>query len=471
MSSVKDKVKLCSIELNGVAVEKINGVPFYERYVEFDNTIKKHINDKSYHDLFAQPLFNSTNGAIDWYVPVNFQNSIKLSDLKGTAEGEEYIKKKETIIQRLNRTTLDLSEHDQKYFKCLTKYMSSEYIDDLIYCDDGKIIFGVWGLKLINGKNLSTSIRSDIDDKRVYTINYKVRGNGIMTGIKGTIKRRHGHVLNGNKDIPNIIPSDGFEFSSWEPDAPHNKKVESDLNFTAVCLEIPVQSPPVEEPRIDELITVGNQEPQFSNVYFNSGENGNIKGIDTIQAKNGEPVPSMLVPEVKPKRGFDFVGWDKDLNSPINGDTTFNAKYQKNDKGFWSNLFNGGIWGWFRNLFSGFGSFGGFGGFGSGCLPGCLSWIVGLFIMGLIIMLLSSLFRGCGTTSNAPVVSHPIPELKTIPREESPKDLPTTTDDYEAIRALIKENERRIDELEQMLPENQLEYNNSKQENQEYVQI
>ena len=36
MSSVRDKVKLCSIDMNGVAVEKINGVPFYERYIEFE---------------------------------------------------------------------------------------------------------------------------------------------------------------------------------------------------------------------------------------------------------------------------------------------------------------------------------------------------------------------------------------------------------------------------------------------------
>ena len=101
MSSVRDKVKLCSIDMNGVAVEKINGVPFYERYIEFDNTIKKHIIDRKYHNLFAQPVFNTTNGMIDWYVPANFQNAIKLSELKGTAEGDEYSKQKELTQELL----------------------------------------------------------------------------------------------------------------------------------------------------------------------------------------------------------------------------------------------------------------------------------------------------------------------------------------------------------------------------------
>ena len=466
MSSVRDKVKLCSIDMNGVAVEKINGVPFYERYIEFDNTIKKHIIDRKYHNLFAQPVFNTTNGMIDWYVPANFQNAIKLSELKGTAEGDEYSKQKELIIQHLNRTAADLPDHDQKYFKCLTKYLSSDYIDDLVYCDKGQIIFGVWGLRLIDGKNLTTSIRTDIDDKRVYTINYQVRGNGIMSGIKGTIKRRHGHVLNGGKDIPNIIPGDGFEFSSWEPDAPHNRKVESDINFTAICTPIP--APPVSEETAptNDIVESETAQPEFSNVRFDGGEHGKIKGIDTIRAKNGEPVPPMQVPEVKPKRGYDFVGWDEDINIPINGDKVFKAQYKKNGKGFWGNLFSGGLFGWFRNLFSGFG----FGGFGRGWFSGCLSWIVGLLLMGLLIMLLSSLFRGCSTRNNTPIVTQPIPEVVHTPKQETPQETPQKTDDYEAIRALIQEYERRIDELEQMLPENQVG-NNNKQSDSEYVQI
>ena len=84
-------------------------------------------------------------------------------------------------------------------------------------------------------------------------------------------------------------------------------------------------------------------------------------------------------------------------------------------------------------------------------------------------MLLSSLFRGCGARNNVPVVNRPIPEVVHTPKQETPQETPQK-DDYEAIRALIQEYERRIDELEQMLPENQVE-NNNKQSESEYVQI
>ena len=82
MSSVKDKIKLCSTEMNGLIVENINGVPFYERYIEFENTIKKHITDRKYHNMFAQPVFNTTNNMLDWYVSPEFSNAIRLSELR-----------------------------------------------------------------------------------------------------------------------------------------------------------------------------------------------------------------------------------------------------------------------------------------------------------------------------------------------------------------------------------------------------
>ena len=40
-------------------------------------------------------------------------------------------------------------------------------------------------------------------------------------------------------------------------------------------------------------------------------------------------------------------------------------------------------------------------------------------------------------------------------RQNTPQPEPQPEEDYDAIRALIKEYEQRIDELEQMLPENQ----------------
>ena len=77
---------------------------------------------------------------------------------------------------------------------------------------------------------------------------------------------------------------DGYEFSSWEPDAPHNKTIESDMTFTAVCSKV-VVPPPVEEPAGNEIVDIPDQpeEPPFSNVKFDGGEHGRIKGLDTVR--------------------------------------------------------------------------------------------------------------------------------------------------------------------------------------------
>lgn len=83
---------------------------------------------------------------------------------------------------------------------------------------------------------------------------------------------------------------------------------------------------------------------------------------------------------------------------------------------------------------------------------------MGAILFGLMIMLLSMLFRGCDVgTPRLPRVSRPVPEY-VVPQQSSPVEPQpetTTTEDYDAIRALIKEYEQRIDELEKMLPENQ----------------
>lgn len=449
MSTVKGKIKLCSTNLNGVSVENVGGIPFYERYVEFDHLLQKYATDRRYSDAFSEPICNHNNGTIDWYIK-NAGDGFpcKLSELQGTEEYEEYCKLKDSYIQYFKRIMNDMPEHDRAYFDCLIKQACTDYSDYSTFCKDGKITFGVWGVQVLNDKSISMAIRTDIDDRRVYSITYQLSGRGVLSGITGTIKRKHGHILNGSKDIPTVSPDNGYTFSAWEPDAPHNKTVESDMVFTAICSPVPIpetaeESPdepkPIEEP----------QAPTFSNVNFNAGEHGKLKGAKSIMVENGKPVPTGSIPEVKPRRGYEFAGWDKDPNNAINDETTFNAQYKKLGKKA------GGL----------------FGGFGSGfgwSRRGCLGSILGLILTALLILLLSSLLRNCsGPSVHTPYVpSSPIttqeivePRPKLKPVEEQPLEKTTTTTttetDYDAVRALIKEYQQRIDELEKMLPEEQ----------------
>lgn len=466
MSTVKGKSKLCSTPANGLSVENIGGIPFYDRYVEFDHLLQKYIVDRRFKDSFAEPLFNDAGGSIDWYVPSQYAGIPRFEELKGTAEYDAATHQKEACIQYLKRQMLDMPDHDRQYFDCLIKYVNSDISDYTTFFKDGHLIFGVWGLQLNGQKDISMAIRTDIDDRRVYSITYQMSGNGIFTGVESVIKRKHGHTLSGPIDIPNVVPDEGYEFSSWEPDAPHNKVVDSDMVFTAVCTPIPQvteaepgakEDIPVITPHIEEPV---EETPTFSDVKFDPGNFGKLKkGARAIQVQNGKAIEPSLIPQVKAKPGYEFVGWDKDTTAPINKDTVFKAQYEKKDG-------RGGLFG--------AGPVGGF--FGSG--GGCLNWLIGLLGALLLLFLLSLLLRACGggiipgrtpivteeeivttegvVTDDGMVITQPQHQLPApVVEGELEKEKVTTEKevDYEAVRALIQEYQQRIEELAKMLPE------------------
>ncbi len=465
MSTVKGKNKLCSTPASGISVENIGGIPFYDRYVEFDHLLQKYVVDRRYKDSFAEPLFNGAGGTIDWYVPSQYSGIPRLEDLKGTTEYDDAVRQKDACIQYLKRQMLDMPDHDRQYFDCLIKYANSDISDYTTFYSNGHVVFGVWGLHLNGMKDISMAIRTDIDDSRVYTVSYQMNGKGVFTGVDPVIKRKHGHVLNGPRDIPNVVPDEGFELSSWEPDAPHNKVVESDLTFTAVCSEkvTPVEPAPEVEPVVAPVTEETLPEtPTFSNVKFDPANNGKLKGPSALMVQNGKTLDPASIPHVKPKRGFDFIGWDKDTTEPIHQDTVFKAQYQKQEGR--GGLFSGGV-----------GSGGGFFGMGSGCL----NWLIRLLIGLLVLFLLSLLIRMCSsggllnttpTYSEEEVVtteevitsedvgttqsSHQLPPPVIEGELEKEKVTTETEIDYAAVRALIQEYQDRINELAKMLPEN-----------------
>lgn len=466
MSTVKGKNKLCSTPANGLSIENIGGIPFYDRYVEFDHLLQKYIIDRRFKDSFAEPLFNDAGGTIDWYVPSQYAGIPRLEDLKGSADYDTAARQKDACIQYLKRQMLDMPDHDRQYFECLIKYANSDISDYTTFFKDGHVIFGVWGLQLNGQKDVSMAIRTDIDDRRVYTITYQMSGNGIFTGVDSVIKRKHGHILSGPVDIPNVVPDEGYEFSSWEPDAPHNRVVDSNLVFTAICTPMPqVNEPepktedevPFIEPSIEEPV---KETPTFSEVKFDAANFGKLKkGARAVQVQNGKAIEPSLIPQVKAKPGYEFIGWDKDTTAPINKDTVFKAQYDKKEG-------RGGLFG--------VGPIGGF--FGSG--GGCLNWLIGLLGALLLLFLLSLLLRACGgglipggtpivteeeivttegvVTDDGMVMTQPQHQLPApVVEGELEKEKVTTEKevDYEAVRALIQEYQQRIDELAKMLPE------------------
>ena len=125
-------------------------------------------------------------------------------------------------------------------------------------------------------------------------------------------------------------------------------------------------------------------------VRFNAGENGNINGISEYTKYGGDIISASEVPQVMPKEGYQFTGWDRNpIDCSISGDTEFTAQYRQVETPpvvppnrrtpWWRRFLN-----WLKGLWRGF----------SG--RGCLKWLLWL----LLILLLLWLLRNCTGCSN-----------------------------------------------------------------------
>lgn len=309
MSSVKGKRRICQSYLNDFNVEQINGSPFYNRYVEFKHVFNKHIPELNPDTLFAQPIENPTKGTIDWYIPETQETPISLDSLKSTSPHEysRYKTIKEDIIKFLDSKSKTISNSQERlYFDCATKYISSSYSDKIVFCHSGQITFVVWGMGMRKGRDINTIITDDVKDHRIHTITYQVQGDGHISG-NSSITRKHGHILSGKNDIPEIVPDPHNNFVEWIPEAPHGKVVNEDLTYTAICR------------RTDDYI-----------ISFVCSEGGSLLGPTIVSIKPGNKIDPQNIPSPTPNEGFEFIKWDPQIitDNPVNDDVEYCAVFK-----------------------------------------------------------------------------------------------------------------------------------------------
>lgn len=455
MPTVKGKKRICQSNLGDFNVEQINGSPFYNRYVEFSRVFKKHINELDPDVVFAQPEENPSKGSVDWYIPEPDETPVSLDSLKVSSPPiyQRYKEIKESLLEQISSKATAISNPQEKaYFDCAIKYLSAEYADKITYCYDGKITFAVWGMGMRKGRDINTVITDDVKDHRTHTISYIVQGEGQIIGFSSII-RKHGHILQGQKDIPEVKPDINCSFVEWKPEAPHGKVINEDVTFVAVCkrtedyqvlfisteggtlngstkcnikpgeclLPTDVPSPSADEGYkfskwepsivtnvpIDKDIEykavfakIAQSEPHvvnpdsiFHKIHFIAGENGKLNGSNCIELKHGDYIPSGSIPKVEPQKGYKFAGWDKPISEPIKEDTYFTAQYEQiiiPDSVPWYKR----LWLWFTGLFWG---------------KGCLKWLMWLLITLLLLWLLSWLLRGCVGCSGTHALNGVVP--------------------------------------------------------------
>lgn len=397
--TVRGKVRICQSNLEDFNVEEISGSPIYTRYEEFLRVCKKYMPDLEPEVLFAQP--EKDGQKIEWFIPTPAENPKSLEKIKNdnADEYDKYFNLREGILDKIeakgNIITEDL---EKRFFNCATDFLKSDYIDKITYCYNNHVTFVVWGMKMLLRHDLNTIISEDIEDPRIHNIKYSIQGEGTIDG-ESFIRRKHGYTLTPD-DIPKIRLGQHYSFV-WSPDIPYNKVVNEDLSFVAICerkdfeinfsaseggyidgkkqffkklgeqldeSEIPN---PIAEVGYDfdswiPKITLGKVNddctykaifikkagavlPPISldpplrsihNLKFNAGKNGILEGEGILQINDGEYIPINQVPEIKPEKGYKFIGWDNPTNIQIVNDVVYTAQYEKLPVSWWYELWS-----------------------------------------------------------------------------------------------------------------------------------
>jgi subtilisin family serine protease len=148
------------------------------------------------------------------------------------------------------------------------------------------------------------------------------------------------------------------------------------------------KSSPLKLKKRNESEEVVDSEPEIVppitpfNVSFNAGENGTLKGNSFITKEANTYLGDDEIPQVDPKDGYEFVGWDETPNGyQVTDNKEFKAQYRQIPpvvlpKNPWWKRF----WLWLTALFAG---------------KGCLKWLLWALLFLLLLLLLLWLLRNC----------------------------------------------------------------------------
>ena len=346
--NVRDKINLCSTKsLSGFFVSSVDTAYFYQRRPEFENLIHKYARGTEFEGSFAMPYYNKETHGIEWFIdPVEGQ-PVPLSSLKGTPEYDMYCAQRAKTIQFFRDKAAKMHPSEQAYVNSMLKYVDVDYMDDVTFCYNGRVIIGVWGMTPRAGYVPATQITTNVKANELLDVTFALEGHGELVAKRPLIKCRAGYRLTAaNGDIPQVIPGAGSKFVRWEPCDPNGHVVETPIHFTAVCER--EELPPVVMP-VDAGETVaspGIPEPpvqRMCRVQFNPDQFGTIPpGTEALEVPEGTCLNQMQVPTPQPMLGYRFAGWNMDPYLPINNDVVFTAIYERDMKQVHFNVGQGG---------------------------------------------------------------------------------------------------------------------------------
>ena len=362
MNVVKDKKMLCQTSLADFSVESVNDVPFYRRWSEFGKLFASRLKGIDFEKHFAQPHENLSKKTIEWFFAPGNESPVRLSELKNSNPEEYslYAGQRREIVSKIKSALASCNENEAKYLKAAMVNLEADYVDSVTYGYDGHVLFGVWGMRTKVGRQIDSVITEGVQDHRAFRVNYAMEGEGKITPFS-SINRRYGHILTGDKDIPNVIPAKGWSFVEWSPEAPHGKVVKEEITYVAICrqdsmpseeeeksvdeglgiLDTPPEEAPQDAPQEPkEELPKDEEEKKKYTVRFRTDGHGVLNGQTEYEKYEGEKVLSKEVPEPVADDGYEFIGWNKEpRNHEVHEDVEFTARYRKISVWAWRGSF------------------------------------------------------------------------------------------------------------------------------------
>ena len=449
------KRKLCYTEVTDFTdFQGIGRDPLYKRFNSVYSVVEKHI-DPKYRDFLAHPIY-SDEDQILWYVREWSGTPCQYKELSD-AERAKYSQIKDETIAAYEKVRKELSGEDKQILTGALRYID----EDFMFCYDDKVVIVAWGMIPDTQKHVvKGAIMHDLKIQSSHKINFIVgKGGSLRDKLAGIVSRPDGSTLS-YIDLPEVTPNRGYAFNHWEPN-PIGMRVTGPLSFVAVYDEVPVEDEVVVEKvniafisgeggvlegetsitvdkgscidpllipqvmpnpgfsfkgwdidpygNISEDVTICAQFTRDDVVCrFIAGDGGIIEGDYIVKLPYGTTLTSEHIPQVKPKKAYEFTGWDR---SPVGVELTneecFRAQYKKIP---WYKRF----WHWItRN--------------------GCLWWLLWLFLALLLTLLLFFIFSGSTSGCVGPHVTAPI--VKKLPEKKDPDG--TIRDDNGSAKGIV----------------------------------